>query len=207
MGRTEVSMMSSRPASSIRTLSTSSRSSRSGLTAYFPQAEGSAAWLASRRLPPRPYHGDVDTCEQSAAPIAEFDEQKHNASYAPRPQGVDADLPPPRPDGFSDPYLLPSLTRNERLRLTMLWYHTNGVLEDEDFLRRLQEQLDLVQTFMGWEYAIMGLVSEDIFTRVATAGMPLAIVPRRDSPCSHTINQDPGVSYPISPNPPPLQEE
>lgn len=77
----------------------------------------------------------------------------------------------------------------------MLWYHTDGVLDDEEFLRRLQEQLDLVQAFMGWEYAIMGLVSEDIFTRVATAGIPLAIVPRRDSPCSHTINQASGSVF------------
>lgn len=194
--------MSSRPASSIRSLS-SIGSSHSALTAYFPQAEGSPSWLDSRRLPARPLHESLDLDrEQISKPIAEFDEQRHNASYIPRPDGIDADLPPPRPDGFPDSsYLLPSLTRNERLRLTMLWYHTDGILEDEDFLRRLQEQLDLVQGFMGWEYAIMGLVSEDNFTRVATAGMPLAIVPRRDSPCSHTINQDPGVSV-IPLNPP-----
>lgn len=40
----------------------------------------------------------------------------------------------------------------------------------------------------------MGLVFEDAFNRIATAGMPLAVVPRRESPCSHTINQEPGVS-------------
>ncbi|KAK7749649.1 hypothetical protein SLS53_000227 [Cytospora paraplurivora] len=77
----------------------------------------------------------------------------------------------------------------------MLWYHTNDLLEDEDFLVRVQEQLDLVQTFMGWEFAIMGFVSEDIFTRVAAAGLPLALVPRRESPCSHTINQEPGTVF------------
>lgn len=48
--------------------------------------------------------------------------------------------------------------------------------------------------FVGWEFAIMGLVFEDAFNRIATAGMPLAVVPRRESPCSHTINQEPGVS-------------
>lgn len=69
------------------------------------------------------------------------------------------------------------------------------MLEDEDFLARLQEKLDLVQTFFAdWEFAIMGLVFEDAFTRIATAGMPLAVVPRRESPCSHTVNQEPGVS-------------
>ncbi|ROV93569.1 hypothetical protein VMCG_08056 [Cytospora schulzeri] len=186
--------MPSRPASSIR--SSSIRSSHSTLTSYFPQAEASAPWLGSRLLPLRPCHGDPNfDIELPKEPILEFDEQKHDSNYVPRPEGIDADLPPPRPDGFADPYLMPSLTKNERLRLTMLWYHTDGVLEDEDFLRRLQEQLDLVQAFMGWEYAIMGLVSEDIFTRVATAGIPLAIVPRRDSPCSHTINQKPGSVF------------
>ena len=64
---------------------------------------------------------------------------------------------------------------------------------------RLQAIVGLVQTFFqGWEFAIMGFVSEDAFTRVATAGMELAVVPRRESPCSHTVTQlDPGVSIPL----------
>ncbi|KUI52572.1 Hybrid signal transduction histidine kinase J [Cytospora mali] len=171
------------------------RSSRAALTPYFPQAEASASWLGPRQLPAQPRHEDLDSLETYNEPIHEFDEKLHDTVYTPRKDGSHADLPPPRPEGFSDPYLLPSLTRNERLRLTMLWYHTDGLLDDEDFLRRLQEQLDLVQAFMGWEYAIMGLVSENMFTRVATAGIPLALVPRRDSPCSHTINQKPGSVF------------
>lgn len=176
-----------------------SRLSSSALAPCFPQAEGSPSWPGSRRLPARPSHELPDLQRVlPGVPIPEFNKRVHEASYAPRKDGIYADLPPPRPDGFSDPYLMPSLTKNERLRLTMLWYHTDSIYSDEEFLRRLQEQLDLVQTFMGWEMAIMGFVSEDIFTRVATAGLPLAIVPRRESPCSHTINQEPGVSFPPS---------
>ncbi|KUI71466.1 Sensor protein GacS [Cytospora mali] len=171
------------------------RSSHAALTPYFPQAEASASWLRPRQLPAQPRHDDLDALETYNEPINEFDKKLHDTVYTPRKDGTYADLPPPRPEGFSDPYLLPSLTRNERLRLTMLWYHTDGLLDDKDFLRRLQEQLDLVQAFMGWEYAIMGLVSENMFTRVATAGIPLALVPRRDSPCSHTINQKPGSVF------------
>lgn len=173
----------------------SSRSSRVAFTPYFPRAERSAPWPVLRSLPAKPGDGDLELYDN---PISTFDEKAHGSYYAPRKDGINADLPPPQPEGFSDPYLIPSLTRNERLRLTMLWYHTNDLLEDEDFLVRVQEQLDLVQTFMGWEFAIMGFVSEDIFTRVAAAGLPLALVPRRESPCSHTINQKPGVSALLS---------
>lgn len=119
-----------------------------------------------------------------------FDEQLHDASYNPLPG---SDLPQ-RPDGFSDPYLMPSLARNERLRLTMLWYYTRGLDTDREFVQLLQEKLDLVQTFVQWDFAILGLLSEDMFTRVAASGMPTAVVPRRESTCSHTINQEPGVS-------------
>jgi len=92
---------------------------------------------------------------------------------------------------------MPSLSENERLRLTLFWYYTNGsnLLEDKEFLLGLQQKLDLVQAFMGWEFAIMGLLSENVYTRVATAGLPLAILPRRESTCSHTINQPPGSVF------------
>lgn len=176
-------------------LSPALRSSRSAFTPCFPQVEASAAWSGSLPDPARLFPEDLGPDrEYYEQPVGKFDEQDHDSHYAQRQNGCIADLPPPRPEGFSDPYLMPSLTRNERLRLTMLWYHTRDVFEDPAFLQRLQEQLNLVQTFMGWEFAIMGTVSEDIFTRVAAAGLPLAIVPRRDSPCSHTINQEPGVS-------------
>ena len=177
--------------------SSTSRSPRSAFTPCFPQAELSAPWSGSRPLPARACLEELGPDrEYYEKPISSFDKEEHDSNYAPRKNGNIADWPPSQPDGFSDPYLMPSLTRNERLRLTMLWYHTRDIFEDGDFRLRLQEQIDLVQTFMGWDFAIMGTVSEDMFTRVATAGLPLALVPRRDSPCSHTINQEPGVSVP-----------
>lgn len=165
---------------------------------FFPKAAGPDSSLQGSPttiLPLRPPCADlaVDTAN-AGKPIPEFDDRVHNASFTPRPHGVDADLPPPQPDGFRDAYLMPSLTRHERLRLTMFWYYTRDILDDDVFLQCLQGKLELVQLLIGWDFAIVGLLSEDVFTRLVTAGLPLAIVPRRESPCSHTVNQKPGVS-------------
>ncbi|CAN8104035.1 unnamed protein product [Discula destructiva] len=171
--------------------SSPTRSFQAVFPSCFPRAEGTAAAQEARALPERPRRKDPILDPNSCiVPIRDFDDQTHRAIYAPRPDGIEADLPAEAPDGCFEQYLIPSLARNERLRLTMLWYHTNGLLEDEHLLGRLQAIVGLVQTFFqGWEYAIMGFVSEDSFTRVAAAGMRLAILPRRESPCSHTITQ------------------
>lgn len=176
--------------------SSGSRSSRAEPSPYFPKAAGPDSLQGrTMTLPLRPHSvGPVIDCANACKPISEFNDAVHAANFAPRPEGVEADLPPQQPEGFGDAYLMPSLTRHERLRLTMFWYYTRDILEDQDFLQRLQEKLELVQVLIGWEFAIVGLLSEDVFTRLVTAGLPLAIVPRRESPCSHTINQKPGVS-------------
>lgn len=154
---------------------------------YFPKCEANPSEPPS--LPERPLCIlDEQLCRE---PLLPFDEQLHESSFNPGPDGSLED----RPDGFCDPYLMPSLARNERLRLTMFWYYTRGLYEDGEFLQVLQEKLDLVKTFMEWEFALLGLVSEDAFTRLAASGgLPLAVIPRRESTCSHTINQEPSVS-------------
>lgn len=164
----------------------------------YPKSKASESEL--RPLPARPFNvSDDKLCSK---PISTFDEKLHQASYYhPHPDTTGRFTQ--RPDGFNDPYLMPSLARNERLRLTMLWYYTRGLDQDRGFVQLLQEKLDLVQAFMGWDFAIVGLVSEDVFTRVAASGMPTAVVPRRESTCSHTINQELGVSS-SHPNPRPL---
>ena len=132
---------------------------------------------------------------RSDEPLERFSEENHKLSYT--PLTLDDRLPPipPRPENFTDAYLYPTLTRNERQRLTMLWYYTHQLLEDNDLLKRLQEKVELVQQFLGWEFAICGLISNDNFTRLAAAGLPLAILPRRESTCSHTIHQKPGSVF------------
>jgi hypothetical protein len=93
----------------------------------------------------------------------------------------------------ADKYLFPVLTRNERLRLTMLFYYTRGALDDLELMSRLQEKVVLAKEAVGWEFAIAGLMSHNTYTRMVTVGLPLAILPRRESTCAHTINQPPAV--------------
>lgn len=168
-----------------------------GLKGYFPKAESRATLLDDRhvdRMPPRPLAVELYDQDLVSQPLAEFDQRVYDAGYAQRPPGEDADKPPLQPAAFADPYLMPSLTAHERMRLTMLWYHTRDIVQDTAFMLSLQEQLNLVKLFMGWEIAIMGLLSEDVYSRLVAVGAPLAILPRRESTCSHTVNQQPGVS-------------
>lgn len=127
-------------------------------------------------------------------PLSPFDRATH-ASYFGSSSQWDSELHPPSPPSlFQDDYLYPTLSENEYARLTMLWYYTNGVQQDTELLDRFSQLLDIVKSTLGWEIALVGLVDADTFTRVATKALPLAAAPRRESPCSHTINQPPGVS-------------
>ena len=77
----------------------------------------------------------------------------------------------------------------------MLWYYTSGLTEDSALLARLQDKLNIARELIGWEFAIMGVLDNDVYTRIVTSGLPLAILPRRESTCAHTINQRAGVSH------------
>lgn len=168
---------------------------------YFPKAEGSSSLLNPGLLPERPEAiGPIHDPLNSSTPIPKYDEEAQQLKYGERPADVNADLPPTTPPDFEDRYLVPTLTKHERIRLTLLWYYTRDIVNDKDFLLRLQEKLDLVKDFMGWEFAILGIVSENVFTRLVTAGIPLAVLPRRESTCSHTITLSSGVSLSSDPS-------
>ena len=94
---------------------------------------------------------------------------------------------------LADRYLFPVLARNERLRLTMLFYYTRGALEDQELMSRLQEKVFLAKETVGWEFVIAGLLDNNTYTRLVVVGLPLAVLPRRESTCAHTINQPPDV--------------
>ncbi|KAK8035455.1 hypothetical protein PG993_010450 [Apiospora rasikravindrae] len=93
------------------------------------------------------------------------------------------------PSGHTERYLAPYLTPNESSRLAAYWYHTRLIEQDEQLLAKIDTLVNGLQKAIGWGYAIAGLLSESTFTRLAAANMPLASLPRRESPCSHTINQ------------------
>lgn len=169
-----------------------SSSSHSLYQPHFPSAEGRWTPRDARSLPVRPRNvGPVFDTVLATQPISPFNKEAHDLNYSNPDPTSHVNKPPEPPSDFQDAYLMPSLSENERLRLTLFWYytHANKMLEDKDFLLALQQKLDLVQAFMGWDFAIMGLLSENVYTRVVTSGLPLAILPRRESTCSHTINQ------------------
>lgn len=100
----------------------STRSSQAVFTPCFPCAEGSASLAETRSLPIRPRKKAIFDANSCSVPLRGFDDHTHSTCFAPRQDGVEADLPTAQPEGFSDEYLMPSLTRNERLRLTMREY-------------------------------------------------------------------------------------
>jgi hypothetical protein len=75
----------------------------------------------------------------------------------------------------------------------MLFYYTRGALEDVELQSRLLEKVHLAGETVGWEFVIVGLLNHNTYTRMATVGLPLAVLPRRESTCAHTVNQPPGL--------------
>jgi hypothetical protein len=176
-----------------------SSSMASNRGAYFPRSD--ATVLQSRHAPPEPA-----TRPTAVAPILDVDnaETALNAwsvevAQAVYPRKDDVWAPASIPSGTcsqecaADRYLFPMLTHNERLRLTMLFYYTWDVFEDQELMSRLQEKVMLAQETAGWEFAIAGLLDHNTYTRMVTFGLPLAVLPRRESTCAHTVNQPPGV--------------
>ncbi|GAM83215.1 hypothetical protein ANO11243_012010 [Dothideomycetidae sp. 11243] len=140
---------------------------------------------------------DRESCSQ---PIDTYDAERLACTL---PEALSCDgqptVVPPVPKGFrNSQYLFPSLTRNEHVRLTTLWYHTRSALDDEDLLANLQVKVDLIREFLDWEIALCGILDNHTFTRLVTSGIPTAVVPRRESTCSHTVqNVAPGAVFQI----------
>ncbi|KAI1751522.1 hypothetical protein F4782DRAFT_540802 [Xylaria castorea] len=160
------------------------------VTPYFPRSGSKhASSLLLQQLPPPPKAvGPIFDPERSKQPLPAFDQKAHEQHYNGPSESGEA-LPPPSPVGFEDKYLVPTLSRNERLRLTLLWYHTRQIEKDERLLAEIDALVRSAQKVIGWEYAIAGIVNESTFRRLAAVNLPLAVLPRRESTCSHTINQ------------------
>lgn len=171
---------------------------------FFPKAD--AAVLQTKYEPPSPTARPVEV-----APILDpghadkaLDSWSAEVARAIYPEATSIWSPAPVPDEslatscIADRYLFPLLTRNERLRLTMLYYYTRGIVEDKELVSRLQEKVHLAQETVGWEFAIVGLLNHNTYTRLCTVGLPLAVLPRRESTCAHTVHHPPGVSSVLS---------
>lgn len=146
---------------------------------------------------PRSIESSVDT-EEALKPLAPFSEVFHNNVFG-KPSALDSEICVPTcPANFTDRYLAPTLSRNEHIRLRMLWYYTRGLQDDAELLQKLSQILDMVKQSLGsFEMGIIGIVEAETFARIVATNIPLALLPRRESPCSHTINQHPGTVFTI----------
>ncbi|KAM0256048.1 hypothetical protein ACHAQJ_005247 [Trichoderma viride] len=160
---------------------------------FFPKAD--AAILSTRHgLPPArprtvwPVY-DPDNVDR---PIEVLTPETANSFY---PQQTEAFAPAPIPDPpmcTSDRYLRAFLAENERLRSSMLWYYTRDILNETEFLSGLQEKANLAQESTGWEFVVIGILDVNYYIRLASIGLPLAILPRGETLCAHTVTQPPG---------------
>lgn len=163
---------------------------------YFPRAD--AAVLRSKHVAPEVRPNETSPIFDTEHATKALDSWSIEVAERVYPEHTDVWAPATIPDASStqcatDQYLFPMLTRNERLRLTMLFYYTRGALEDDELQSRLQEKVYLARDTVGWEFVIAGLLNHNTYTRMVTVGLPLAVLPRRESTCAHTVNQPPGV--------------
>ena len=77
----------------------------------------------------------------------------------------------------------------------MLWYYARDIMKEAEFLCGLQEKAQHAQESTGWEFVVIGILDVNKYTRLATIGLPLAVLPRGEIICAHTVTQPPEVSY------------
>ncbi|KAJ4371573.1 hypothetical protein N0V83_004792 [Neocucurbitaria cava] len=142
---------------------------------FFPKAD-TVILPSNRRLSlptPRPTEVapifDIQHVDQAldvwSADVAQSVYPQKDDQWAPAPIPERAECPR---HCAADRYLFPVLTRNERLRLTMLFYYTRGASEDQELMARLQEKVDLARETIGWEFVIAGLLNHNTYTRMVT---------------------------------------
>jgi hypothetical protein len=161
---------------------------------FIPKAD--AAILSSRHEPLPAYPRTVGPIYDPAnvdRPIAQLVPDAAVSYYPVKPEPYAPASVPDRPACHADPYLRSFLPDNERLRLSMLWYYTSDILREDEFLSGLREKTSLAQECTGWEFVVIGILDMNYYTRLATIGLPLAILPRGEIICAHTVTQPPGV--------------
>ncbi|KAK6334319.1 hypothetical protein TWF730_003532 [Orbilia blumenaviensis] len=170
-------------------------SSREGGTDERPSILAVAEVKVKNVIPERPSEPTVFDANLTSSPIFEFNEDDFQRLY-PEERDDDGGVTEPlRPVDFEDPYLFPTLTKNELLRLKSLWYYGRYIENDKHLLSCLQDQVDLVNDFMEKDCVILGLLDHDYYRRVVTTNVPLAVLPRREATCAHTVLHDGGKVF------------
>ncbi|KAJ5114028.1 histidine kinase HHK3 [Penicillium angulare] len=166
---------------------------RSGRPApFFPKVD--EAILTSKHPPPlfRPQAvGPIFDRRNYEEPISPWSSAIKDTFY-PDSEAYGRSKTPEKPRDFDDEYLRAFLADNERLRLSVLWYFTRDVIKEDEFLSGLQQKVHLAQESAGWEFAVIGILDVDMYTRLATVGLELGNLPRGETICAHTVTQPPG---------------
>ncbi|KAF5024538.1 hypothetical protein F66182_3301 [Fusarium sp. NRRL 66182] len=163
---------------------------------FFPKAD--AALLSpspnQHSLPPRPKSiGPIFDAANFKTPVESWARDVESCLYPVKTDPyAPASIPNKPSSNLSSRYLRCRLARNERLRLSMLWYYARDFDNEPEFLAGLQEKACLAQESSGWEYAVVGLLDINVYIRLATVGLELAVLPRGETLCAHTVTQPPG---------------
>ncbi len=162
---------------------------------FFPSADTGLLTSSpdAQSLPLRPTTvGPVYDADNVGRPVEPWDAEMESRLYPPK---LDNYAPSSIPTTVSQPcgYLRAHLAKNERLRLSMLWYYGRDLENEPELLAGLQEKACLAQESSGWEFAVVGLLDVNVYIRLATVGLKLGILPRGETICAHTVTQPPGV--------------
>lgn len=165
---------------------------------FRPRADAAVLSTKTGTLPDYPDKiAPIFDPENYDKPVKHSSALEHDCLYPPSDDHFNPAIIPERPSHLDDRYLRAFLASDERLRLSMLWYYAHDIFTEKEFLLDLQEKAAVAQESTGWEYVVIGLLDVNVFTRLATIGLPLGILPRGETLCAHTVTQPPGVSYRI----------
>lgn len=162
---------------------------------YFPHSDTPILLSKHGPLPLRPKTvGPIFDPQNVDHPIESWSAEMEASCYSIKEESHASPDIPPQPAACTEKYLRPTLAKNERLRLSMLWYHTRDILDDHEFLDGLQKKASFAQESTGWEFAVIGIQDVNYYIRLAVVGLELGILPRGETLCAHTVTQPPSVS-------------
>ncbi|PTD09540.1 hypothetical protein FCULG_00007672 [Fusarium culmorum] len=147
---------------------------------FFPTADSTllSSTVDYHSLPPRPKAvGPIFDANNFKNPVDPWDLDEQANLYPPKEDPFAPSAIPAEPSCPSSQYPRSRLAENERLRLDLD--------EHPELLAGFQEKACLAQENSGWEYAVVGLLDVNVYIRLATVGLQLAILPRGETLCTH----------------------
>lgn len=167
-------------------------SSRVQRQVFFPKADAAILSLS----PPPDYPtavGPIYDRKNFNVPLPSWSEDADATNYPPAKENYAPSTAPENKAYLRERYLRATLTKDESFRLSMVWYYTRDIFKYPEFLSGLQEKVRIAQESTGWQNAIIGIMDISFYTRLATVGVDLGILPRGECLCSHTVARPPGV--------------